>query len=89
MKINIYVIIIIVCIVLFGLLYIKQEGYIDYSEYNTIDRIKTLDGEYAYCIAGEVQCVSGNLIQISDLTPKLYNKKKATYKLYSWRNQRH
>ena len=66
MKINIHIIIIIVCIVLFGLLYIKREGYMDYSEYNTIDRIKTLDGEYAYCIAGEVQCVSGNLVEISD-----------------------
>lgn len=66
MKINIYAIIIIVCIVLTGLLYIKQEGYMDYSKYNTIDRIKTLDGEYAYCIAGQVQCVSGNLIEVSD-----------------------
>jgi len=66
MKINIYVIIIIVCIVLIGLLCIKKESYMDYSEYNTIDRIQTLDGDYAYCIAGKVQCVSGNLIELSD-----------------------
>ena len=66
MKIKIYVLIIIVCIVLFGILYIKTEGFMDYSEYNKIDRIQTLDGEYAYCIAGEVQCVSGNLIELND-----------------------
>jgi len=66
MKINIYLIIIIVCIVLIGLLYTRNEGFMNYSEYNYIDRIKTLDGEYAYCIAGSVQCNSGNLIKEND-----------------------
>lgn len=66
MKIKIYLLIIIVCIVLFGVLYIKTEGFMDYSEYNKIDRIKTLDGEYAYCIAGEAQCISGNLVELND-----------------------
>jgi hypothetical protein len=67
MKIKLYLIIIIVCIVLFGLLYIRRnEGFINYSEYNKIDRIKTLDGEYGYCIAGNVQCISGNLIEEKD-----------------------
>lgn len=66
MKINIYLIIIIVCIVLFALLYTRKEGFMNYSDYNYIDRIKTLDGEYAYCIAGNVQCISGNLITEND-----------------------
>ena len=60
-------IIIIISIVLFGILYIRiNEGYMNYSDYNNIDRIKTLDGEYGYCIAGNVQCNSGNLIQEND-----------------------
>jgi len=63
---KIHVLIIIVCIVLFALVYIKKESFIDYSEYNNIDRIETLNGEYAYCIAGDVQCISGNLIQVND-----------------------
>uniref|UniRef100_A0A6C0EW30 Uncharacterized protein n=1 Tax=viral metagenome TaxID=1070528 RepID=A0A6C0EW30_9ZZZZ len=44
-----------------------KEGFkSDYSDYNTIDRIKTGTNNYAYCIAGQITCPSGNRIVIDD-----------------------
>lgn len=44
-----------------------KEGFkSDYSDYNTIDRIKTGRNNYAYCLAGHVTCPSGNRVDISD-----------------------
>ena len=44
-----------------------KEGFkSDYSDYTTIDRIKTGTNSYAYCIAGNVMCPSGNRVRIMD-----------------------
>lgn len=73
MKIKIGLIIIMISIILFVIYYIGNiEGYSNYSNYNNyhnyneIDRIKLSKGKYGYCIAGDVQCISGNLIEIDD-----------------------
>jgi len=43
-----------------------NEIEIDFSKVTTIDRIKTIDGSYAYCIAGDITCPAGNKISVTD-----------------------
>lgn len=52
-----------------------KEGFKDdYSDYKTIDRVKTSYGKYAYCIAGNVTCPSGKLVGLEDYKGgKTYN----------------
>jgi len=69
MKLKLYSIILLVCVVLGSCLYFSfnKEGFkADYSDYNTIDRVKDSNGNYEYCIAGKVTCNSGDLIEIKD-----------------------
>jgi hypothetical protein len=68
MKFKIYSIILLVCFTLLGVLfYINKEGFeSNYSDYNTIDRIKNSSDKYAYCIAGNVTCSDSSLNQIND-----------------------
>ena len=72
MKIKrVHIIIILLCIILLIIAYLsnKKEGFefkSDFSDFNKIDRIETSDSKYAYCIAGEVSCISGNLVPIND-----------------------
>jgi len=62
----------ILCLILFLLLlislYIRNfEGFnSDYSDYTTIDRTKTADNLYSYCLAGKITCPKGNLTPIND-----------------------
>lgn len=69
MKFKLYIIILIVCLALLGVLFlINKEGFstYDYTKYSTIDRIKNSSDEYAYCIAGNVTCKDGSLNEIHD-----------------------
>lgn len=68
MKFKLYSILLVLLIItILGLFYFNKEGFkSDYSDFTTIDRIKTDDGKYQYCVAGEVTCSSGNLTKISD-----------------------
>ena len=66
---KIYFIILLICVVLLTVLYLlnsKKEGFAsDYSDFSTIDRIKTPQG-YSYCLAGNITCPSGNLVNLKD-----------------------
>lgn len=60
-----------VCVILLLgciLFYINRvEGFnSDYSDYTTIDRIKTSDNLYSYCLAGNISCPKGSLTTIND-----------------------
>jgi len=59
-KLNTIVSIIIIIIILFIFIFYTKEGFLpDFSDYTTIDRIKTIDNSYAYCIGGNISCNSG------------------------------
>ena len=78
MKIKLYIIILLVCLSLLGVLFfINKEGFsnYDYTKYTTIDRIKNSSDEYAYCIAGNIKCNDGSLNEIHDdyTNGKTYN----------------
>ena len=65
------IILLLFCFIIVPLfLYLLDKGYegfkSDYSDYTTIDRISTPDNKYAYCIAGNVTCPSGNIVKIGD-----------------------
>jgi len=55
-------------IIFFCIIFNYKEGFkSDYSDYNTIDRIKTAnDNEYAYCLAGNVTCSTGKIQNLKD-----------------------
>uniref|UniRef100_A0A6C0D1F8 Uncharacterized protein n=1 Tax=viral metagenome TaxID=1070528 RepID=A0A6C0D1F8_9ZZZZ len=68
MKFKLYSILLaLLILVILGLFYFNKEGFkSDYSDFTSIDRIKTNDGKYQYCVAGQVTCSSGNRTTISD-----------------------
>ena len=83
---KIHISIILICVILLFIVYVsnKKEGFnSDYSDFNKIDRIKTSNSKYAYCIAGEVSCISGNLVPIEDdyTGGKTYNHLSDNYSL--------
>jgi len=65
---NILICLSLLFVIFFCIFFNFKEGFkSDYSDYNTIDRIKTAnDDEYAYCLAGVVTCPSGNIINLKD-----------------------
>ena len=78
MKIKLYIVILLVCLSLLGVLFfINKEGFsnYDYTKYSTIDRIKNSSNEYAYCIAGNITCKDSSLNEIHDdyTNGKTYN----------------
>jgi hypothetical protein len=68
MKLKLYSIIILICLVLLTILFlINKEGFkSDYSDYNKIDRIKNSSNRYAYCIGGNITCPDGSLNNLND-----------------------
>jgi hypothetical protein len=61
-------ILILLVLLVFISLYIRKfESFItDYSDYTTIDRIKTADNLYSYCLAGNISCPNGSLTLVND-----------------------
>ena len=68
MKFKLYsILLVLLILIVLGLFYFNKEGFAsDYSDFTTIDRIKRNDGQYQYCVAGQVTCSSGNRTTISD-----------------------
>ena len=66
---KIHIFIILICLLLLSVVYLinKKEGFnSSFSDFNTIDRIKTSDASYAYCIAGNIVSTTGNNVLIKD-----------------------
>lgn len=50
-----------------NIFYTGTEGFLpDFSDYTTIDRIRTIDNSYAYCIGGNISCNSGTTQPITN-----------------------